>query len=115
MSRIIRASETLLFFFFFLVFRVLDAKRSSSGAEADVAPSRRRRHGRHRIKIYREKVSSSKKKADEESSPLYLGYHFLYKNPKLFSFKKPEEEEEGKKKRAKESEYVVFLTLLDRR
>jgi len=60
MSRIIRASETLLFFFF-LVFRVLDAKKSS-GAEADVAPSRRRRHGRHRIKIYREKVSSSKKK-----------------------------------------------------
>tara|TARA_B100000085_G_scaffold254769_1_gene254167 strand:- start:688 stop:807 length:120 start_codon:yes stop_codon:yes gene_type:complete len=39
----------------------------------------------------------------------------LYKNPKLFGFKKPEEEEEGKKKRAKESEYVVFLTLLDRR
>ena len=61
MSRI-RASETLLFFFF-LVFRVLDAKRSSSGAEADVAPSRRRRHGRHRIIriIYREKVSSKKK------------------------------------------------------
>lgn len=57
MSRI-RASETLLFFFF-LVFRVLDAKKSS-GAEADVAPSRRRRHGRHRI-IYREKVSSKKK------------------------------------------------------
>ena len=60
MSRI-RASETLLFFFF-LVFRVLDAKKSS-GAEADVAPSRRRRHGRHRIIriIYREKVSSKKK------------------------------------------------------
>lgn len=67
------------------------------------------------VLIYREKVSSSKKKADEESSPLYLGYHFLYKNPKLFGFRKPEEEEEGKKKRAKESEYVVFLTLLDRR
>lgn len=66
------------------------------------------------VLIYREKVSSSKKKADEESSPRHLGYHFLYKNPKLFGFKKPVEEE-GKKKRAKESEYVVFLTLLDRR
>ena len=96
------------------MFRVLDAKKSSSGAEADVAPSRRRRHGRHRINLSR-KSFIIQKKADEESSPLYLGYHFLYKNPKLFSFKKPEEEEEGKKKRAKESEYVVFLTLLDRR
>ena len=99
MSRI-RASETLLLFFF-LVFRVLDAKRSSSGAEADVAPSRRRRHGRHRINLSRK--SFIQKKADEESSPRHLGYHFLYKNPKLFGFKKPEEEE-GKKKRAKESE-----------
>lgn len=100
MSRI-RASETLLFFFF-LVFRVLDAKKSSSGAEADVAPSRRRRHGRHRINLSR-KSFIIQKKADEESSPRHLGYHFLYKNPKLFGFKKPEEEE-GKKKRAKESE-----------
>ena len=58
MSRI-RASETLLLLVV-VVFRVLDAKRSS-GAEADVAPSRRRRHGRHRIIIYREKVSSKKK------------------------------------------------------
>jgi len=84
MSRI-RASETLLLLF--LVFRVLDAKKSS-GAEADVAPSRRRRHGRHRINLSR-KSFIIQKKADEESSPRHLGYHFLYKNPKLFGFKNP--------------------------
>jgi|TARA_A100001037_G_scaffold281178_1_gene284596 hypothetical protein len=85
MSRI-RASETLVLLVF-LVFRVLDAKkRSSSGAEAGVAPSRRRRrrHG-HRVIIYlfieRKFHPLIKSRRKKIFSSLNLGYHFLYKKP----------------------------------